>query len=555
MKKATKTIALVIAVVMLVSAFPATAFAAEASEGLEFISRGDGTCYVNSIGTCTDTDVIIPSVSPEGDLVTYIGDAFKDCTHLTSITIPNSVTSIGATAFWNCTKLTSITIPNSVISIGENAFYNCRRLTSITIPDSVTSIEEDAFSNTGYYNNTSNWENGVLYIDNCLIEAEDTISDSYQIKEGTVCIGDKAFYNCKRLTSITIPDSVTSIGKDTFWNCTGLASITIHDSVASIGNHAFAGCSGLTSIALPDSVTSIGRYAFYHCTGLTDIIIPNGVKSIGEWAFADCTGLTSITLPDSVTTIDSYAFYYCSELTSITIPRSVTSIAYKAFLCCPKLTSITVDSENTQYHSVGNCLIETASKTLIAGCNNCIIPDDGSVTNIGESAFSGSVLESINIPGSITYISGYAFKDCSYLHTIYYEGTEEQWKNIQFGPECFLATGQYTENGTYTIVYTSVADSTSSETTEPEETTAPEETTVPEDTTVVEDTTESLTTEFETNELQKQEDSTDSATPSAPGFGIGSILSGCMGSVSISGLALISALGTCTAFVTKKKKD
>ena len=144
-------------------------------------------------------------------------------------------------------------------------------------------------------------------------------------------IGSNAFYDCKGLTSVTIPNSVTSIGNGAFAGCYGLTSVTIPNSVTSIGDSAFSGCYGLTSVTIPNSVTSIGNYAFYGCKGLTSVTIPNSVTSIGNYAFYGCKGLTSVTIPNSVTSIGNYAFQYCSGLTSVTIPNSVTSIGYCAF--------------------------------------------------------------------------------------------------------------------------------------------------------------------------------------------------------------------------------
>ena len=163
---------------------------------------------------CTGlTSITIP------DSVTGIGGwAFCGCTGLTSIVIPDSVTSIDNSAFEDCTGLTSITIPDSVTSIGGGAFRGCTGLTSITIPDSVTSIGWVAFGNTAYYNDDSNWEDDVLYIGNHLIEAKNSISGAYDVKDGTKTIADWAFSGCTGLTSITIPDSVTSIGESAFDN-------------------------------------------------------------------------------------------------------------------------------------------------------------------------------------------------------------------------------------------------------------------------------------------------------------------------------------------------
>ena len=212
---------------------------------------------------------------------------------------------------------------------------------------------------------------------------------------------------------------VTSIGDWAFSDCSSLTNITIPDSVTEIGDYAFYDCSSLTSIAIPDSVTSIGYRAFLGCSSLESIVIPDSVTSIGENAFGYCSSLTSITIPDSVTSIGDYAFSGCQSLTSITIPDSVASIGKGAFGRCSRLKSISVDPQNQAYHSEGNCLIETKSKTLIAGCMTSVIPSDGSVTSIGDYAFNGcSSLTSVTIPDSVTSIGDWAFSDCSSLTSI-----------------------------------------------------------------------------------------------------------------------------------------
>ena len=256
---------------------------------------------------------------------------------------------------------------------------------------------------------------GGIYYDfyNYSSEAWVTHDDDYNsYYSGVVNIPNKVTYNGKTY-------KVTCIGKEAFYGCSGLTSITIPNSVTLIEEGAFDGCSGLTSITIPNSVTSIERYAFYNCSGLTSITIPNSMDWISCAVFYGCRNLTSITIPNSVTEIGDEAFCGCSGLTSITIPESVTSIGNYAFYDCCGLTSIDVKGGNTYYDSRENCnaIIETATNTLIAGCQSTIIPNG--VTSIGDGAFSGrSGLTSITIPNSVTSIGYCAFRDCSGLTSI-----------------------------------------------------------------------------------------------------------------------------------------
>ena len=263
---------------------------------------------------------------------------------------------IGEYAFENCSGLTSVTFPSSVTSIGEYAFSGCSGLTSVTIPSSVTSIGDSAFSGCSNLKEcncilASDLENSLVLSHRFWYRIPVDVIKYYQngqeltkleIPFGVDRIGDCSFYKGANLTSVTIPSSVTSIGRDAFSGCSGLTSVTIPSSVTSIGGYAFSGCSGLTSVTIPSSVTSIGSVAFGNCSGLTSVTIPSSVTSIGSSAFSGCSGLTSVTISSSVTSIGWSAFSGCSGLTSVTIPSSVTSIGDSAFEGCSGLTSVYV---------------------------------------------------------------------------------------------------------------------------------------------------------------------------------------------------------------------
>ncbi len=354
--------------------------------------------------------------------VTGIEDcAFAGCTGLKSITIPDSVTSIGAGAFAGCTGLTSITIPNSVTGIEDCAFEGCTGLANIAIPDSVKQIGAYAFNDTAYYNDRSNWENGVLYIGNHLIAAKESLSGNYTIKDGTKTLAGSAFYDCAGLRSITVPSSVTSIGTWAFASCTGLVSITISDSVKQIGAYAFDNTAYYNNESKwADGVLYIGNHLIAAEDYLSgNYTIKDGTKTIAETAFYDCAELTGVTIPNSVASIGDRAFEWCDNLTSVTVPNSVTSIGANAFFYCSGLTSLAVAAGNPVYDSRSACnaIIETASNTLLFGCQNTIIPNG--VTSIAADAFYNCTgLKSITIPNSVTSIGDRAFEWCDNLTSV-----------------------------------------------------------------------------------------------------------------------------------------
>ena len=320
------------------------------------------------------------------DSVTSIGDwAFSECSSLHSVTIPDSVTSIGNWTFHRCSSLHSVTIPDSVTSIRDWAFLDCKSLQSVTIPDSVTSIGDGAFNGCESLQSVTIPESVIIIkgnpFSNCparvinrsnhftIFEGNLYTSDrrkliSYLLKgenfiipNFVTSIGISAFLGCKSLQSVTIPDSVTSIGNWAFHRCSSLQSITIPDSVTSIGDKAFTRCLSLQSVTIPGSVTSIGDGAFWGCKSLQSVTIPDSVTSIGECAFSSCSSLQSVTIPNSVTCIGDYAFSDCSSLQSVTIPGSVTNIGGRAFVRCSSMLSVTIPDSVTSigYQAFEDC--------------------------------------------------------------------------------------------------------------------------------------------------------------------------------------------------------
>ena len=376
----------------------------QGTDGLEYYPLPDGTYAVAKGNTIYLEEIVIPATY-KGKAVTVITESAFENSKAISITIPDSVTSIGGRAFYYCSRLTSVVIPDGVTSIGKGAFAYCSSLTSVVIGNGVTSIGKGAFEGCSSLTSVV-IGNGVTSIGDFAFAScnklqyneKDSLKYLGNEKNPYVYLADTATTN---ITTATIENGCKIIGSDAFFDCISLTSVVIPDGVTSIGSYAFEDCSSLTSVVIPDGVTSIGDSVFSDCSSLTSVVIPNSVTSISSSAFYDCSSLTSVVIPNSVTSIGSSAFYGCSSLTSVVIPDGVTSIGSYAFSGCSRLTSV-------------------------------VIPDG--VTSIGDRAFEYCIsLTEIVIPESVRSIGDSAFYNCNRLTSVYYKGTASEWSKISIG--------------------------------------------------------------------------------------------------------------------------
>lgn len=456
------------------------------------------------------------------DSVHTIGSAaFHSCANLEIVELPKTLSHIGSYAFKDCVKLEFITIPKGVTEIHVGTFRGCTNLICSYLPDTITRVEQDAFAdcpnldmkeyNNAYYIGNTNNPHVVLlkakhreiasvtvHKDTKVIYGEafreiSTLTDlAFENNCKLVSIERWAFYDCYNLERLSIPYMLEYIGEyafadcakmecrlsgranlkkideHAFENCESLYSVMDLDGLTSIGPQAFDGCDFLEAIDLPSTLLEIGEDAFSntsrnlesinvdsnnpnyksvgHCLinsqtgelllGCKNSVIPQdgSITSIGDYAFSGCYELTGVSIPAGTEVIGFGAFYGCSQLKYLYIPASVTKIEEFAFMA-GGLEEIVVNKANTVYHSDKNCLIETATKTLILGCKNSSIPSDGSVviignlafdscrdlgyvsipegiTKIGKRAFYSSDITGVNLPKSLVEIDDHAFAYC-----------------------------------------------------------------------------------------------------------------------------------------------
>ena len=454
-----------------------------AIEYLQYTVSEEGVVTVTGY-TGSASELILPEMI-EGYPVRYIETgAFKGCTTLEEVSIPDSVTWMGEGMLAGCSALRKLTVPflggnadsgyyyplgylfgkeaydegaatrqrdatyyipktlREVVFNGKmipyRTFENCVNLESVVLTDELTAIGQYAFlgckglTQLEIPASVTKLDEGVF--------ADCTALKQITIPEGIGRLSDDLFSGCTALESVSIPQSVTALGGRVFLNCTSLKTVELPAGLTNLGSSAFRECSSLESVVIPQGVTKIGMGSFYGCVSLESVNIPSGVTVIGEQAFSACRALKEISIPQGVTEIGNYAFSSCAGLKEIVIPRSVKTIGVEAFRTCIAAESIVISDGVTK---IGNAAFRGCSSL-----QEITIPD--SVTSLGERVFQGCLgLTSVRIgsgivtipadsfegcknlifvvlPESVTSVKSYAFYNCDALAHVLYLGTAQQ---------------------------------------------------------------------------------------------------------------------------------
>ena len=410
-------------------------------------------------------------------------------THLKSVSIPNTVTSIGSYAFSNCLSLPSVSLPDSVTSISDSAFSGCKKLSSVHWSENLQTIGRCAFLNCVSLEKLTLPKTVKALNDGSFSGCSSLVSVSFteNSKGGFyTSIGDSAFENCIGLENISFSKNINSLGSNAFSNCSSLVSVILDDNITQIQNSTFRNCSALESISLPSKLQSLGarfiagtqvssltipaslttcnidydrNYDYYGPLGgadnLTELILESGMETIpANLARVESysgTHLKSVSIPGTVTSIGSYAFSNCLSLPSVSLPDSVTSISDNAFSGCKKLSSVHW-SEKLQ--TIGrsaflNCVsleeitfpktVKTLNSSSFAGCSSLVSVSftenskGGFYVSIGDSAFENCIgLENVSFSKNITSLGSNAFSNCSSLVSVVLDDSITQIQNSVF---------------------------------------------------------------------------------------------------------------------------
>ena len=487
------------------------------SATLEFTLSDTGDSYiVSDVGTCAASEIVIPATY-KGLSVTQIGecafgrDIFNLDKHssrhnITQVTIPSSVQIIGYNAFHDCRSLKKVIDAGGVTVIDRAAFHDCKALESITLPETLTTIGDFAFDGTTALKAIDIPRGvtsiGVFALANSGITRLELSMDAATIEGYLV-------RECDSLEEIRISGGITEIPEYFAANCDSLKTVELGENIIGIGQYAFERCTALKNIQLGSKLESIGQYVFLGCTSLQTISLPNSLKHLSGGVFYNCP-IETIEIPNKLESVDElqsfikcdrlkyheykgmgyvgsqqnpYMILVCqldptvkhvevhkntrfiqdgmllnTEVTSLTLGESVEMFPITKILKARKesdrMIKVDVVPESKNFHMVNGCLIETASKTLVMAFENFAIPDDGSVTAIGNMAFACvSCPKTLIIPDAIESIGINAFLDCTGLEqfvigrgvkeighdafwtsgdfSVFYMGSAEDWKELE----------------------------------------------------------------------------------------------------------------------------
>ena len=421
---------------------------------LEFVLNEEEDEYaVKCLDNTIIGEVIIPAAYKNLPVTSIAKQGFYQCPNITSVTIPNSIKTIEESAFFYCLSLRTVLFDTGSLlnKIEDFAFLHCPSLKNINLPNSLSYIGKQALQECGF--------------------------SSINLPNNITVISVGLFHSCISLTSIKIPNGVTTIESEAFAKCNSLSSVTLPEGITKIDNLAFSYCNSLTYIAIPDSVSELGEGVFSHSEKLDRITLPSNVKNIPNSLFNGCKGLTSVAF-SSIETIGDYAFLNCSSLVSLSeIPNTIEEVGVDAFKGCEEISVKVFDNGEYLGNSQNPYLVlirplssvKVNNFTSIVTHDNCKIIAGGvfcdyyylenasissSIKYIGKMAFlgsklttftfpegvkviNGSVLSScfslleINIPSTVTFIASHAFSSCEALAKIVYNGTKQEWYNIE----------------------------------------------------------------------------------------------------------------------------
>jgi len=333
---------------------------------------------------------------------TSIGSyAFCGCNRMEVISIPSSISTIGDYAFQDCSRLGSLVLPEGVVSIGSRSFNSCSSLASVSIPNSLDASGSHCFENCPLIP-------GPLYNDHLFVFMPRSSVGVYSIPQGITCVSNTAFYECRSITQVTVPEGVGSLLSAAFRNCSMLDTISLPSTLTSIGQYCFYGCGSLRGVHIYDGVRSVPYSCFYDCGSLTSIRLPETLTYIDTYAFRYCRSLLSVHIPDATATIESSAFQDCTGLQVVSIPAALTYMGSGAFHGCTSLYKVIWNAKASQSYSSPS---STPFYNIRLGITDFVFGD--SVTVVPKYLCYGmSNIGYVGIGQNVAEVRPFAFEEC-----------------------------------------------------------------------------------------------------------------------------------------------